>query len=265
MSGVESFHDLLNESRFPRSDAFGNLARDIVNFVPSGWTEMLVSCENVNNELSYENFFPNINLKLVNTQKVTVRIIKSVLTVPLNAPSFAYETKLGLDQGNFPTHNPFVHLRRYIKMPRDRFFKFRILHGDVFCNERRFKFKMSDSPCCEFCGELESVKHLIWNCNRSRSCWEYFNQLTSQYNGSAYATYETVTLGSSEPNKVLEEIVLMILRMIISIDRTNAIEQDQIKKAIKNKYSLEKLVCNNNTKLTNLEHKWSMLMDLIDS
>ena len=133
MSGVESFHDLLNESRFPRSDAFGNIARDIVNFVPSGWTEMLVSCENVNNELSYENFFPNINLKLVNTQKVTVRIIKSVLTVPLNAPSFAYETKLGLDQGNFPSHNPFVHLRRFIKAPRDRFFKFRILHGDVFC------------------------------------------------------------------------------------------------------------------------------------
>ena len=130
-------------------------------------------------------------------------------------------------------------------------------------SERRFKFKISESPNCEYCGEIESVKHRIWDCDRSKSCWEYFNQLTEQFNESAYATYESVILGSNKPEQVLEEIIVLILRMIMAVDRSNFIEQDQIKKAIKNKYSLDKMVSDNHKKLQNLDVKWNILANFV--
>ena len=36
MAGIETFHDQNNENRFPRSDAFGNIARDVLNFFQGG-------------------------------------------------------------------------------------------------------------------------------------------------------------------------------------------------------------------------------------
>ena len=204
MSGIESFRDLYNEYIFPRSDEFGNLARDIVGFLPVSWVRWMQMSEHVNSEINYSSFFVAPRLKLVNITKVTVKQIKSVILESVETPTYAYEQKLDLNTGNI-THNPFTQLRKFIKVPRDRFFKYRILHGDVFCNERRFRFRMSDSPLCEFCGEVETVKHLVWSCQRSQECWDFLNLLTSTQGRGNYATYEAVVLGSDNPVPVLEE------------------------------------------------------------
>ena len=55
----------------------------------------------------------------------------------------------------------------------------------------------------------------------------------------------------------------MILRMIMAVDISNFIEQDQIKKAIKNKYSLDKMVSDNHKKLQNLDVKWNILANFV--
>ena len=192
--------------------------------------------EDVNNDIKYDSLFVAPNLKLTHLRNITVKSIRKVLMESMDIPTHAYRLKLDLNLDNIGSHNPFTHVRQFNKAPRDRFFKFRILHGDFFCNTRRFKFKMIDSPCCEFCRDPEDIKHLIWTCERSKNCWEYFNQLTSTYYyNREYVTYESIVTGSENPEYLLEELVTLILRVIMTKDRNNRIEQGNIKELIKNK------------------------------
>ena len=264
MAGIETFHDLNNENRFPRSDAFGNIARDVLNFLPRGWEQSVNTSEEVNNEIKYDSLFVAPNLKLIHRRNITVKSIRKVLMESMDIPAHAYRVKLGLNLDNLGSHNPYTHVRQFNKAPRDRFFKFRILHGDVFCNTRRFKFKMIDSPCCEFCGELEDIKHLIWSCERSKICWEYFNQLTGTYYNRQYVTYESIVVGSENPEYLLEELVTLILRVIMTKERNNRIEREKIQELIKNKYYLDKLTCNNSRKIIWLDKKWAKMSNFVN-
>jgi hypothetical protein len=40
----------------------------------------------------------------------------------------------------------------------------RLLHGDVFCAERRYRFGLSDSNICRRCFAVETISHLLMEC-----------------------------------------------------------------------------------------------------
>ena len=48
----------------------------------------------------------------------------------------------------------------------------RFIHGDIYSQERLFRFNMSDSPNCETCGELETINHKIVECNFAAGLWQ---------------------------------------------------------------------------------------------
>ena len=51
-------------------------------------------------------------------------------------------------------------------------FQYKVLNNIVFTNEKVFKIKMIDSPQCAFCKiEIESLEHLSYNCEVTRSFW----------------------------------------------------------------------------------------------
>ena len=56
-----------------------------------------------------------------------------------------------------------------------REFQYKVLNNIVFTNEKMFKFKMTDSPLCSFCKrEVESLEHLLYCCNVTKTFWEAF-------------------------------------------------------------------------------------------
>jgi hypothetical protein len=155
---------------------------------------------------------------------------------------FSYETFEKFELTNLSESNPFLLTRKAIFTPRDKFFKYRILQGDVFCNKRLHKFKMSPTPNCNYChNEVETIKHLIWDCPRSNEAWQIFNSITMQYYNINYATYNTVVLGHSNPILVMEALVLEVLKIIMKQDRDDRISEDAIKNQMKLYYKLEKM------------------------
>ena len=53
-----------------------------------------------------------------------------------------------------------------------REFQYKVLNNLVFTNEKLFKIKMIDSPQCTFCkNEIESLEHLLYSCEITRSFW----------------------------------------------------------------------------------------------
>ncbi len=89
----------------------------------------------------------------------TVAAIKRGLLTINSTNLFPFERKLGI----IPHEgiNPFVTARIVNHSTNLRIFKFRLLHMDIFTKQRMFKFKMTQSEACDFCGELEDVKHVL--------------------------------------------------------------------------------------------------------
>jgi hypothetical protein len=101
---------------------------------------------------------------------------------------------------------------------------------------------MVPSPLCNFCNNVvENIKHLIWDCPRSREAWQSFNLLTRRCYNINYVNYESIILGSPNPILLLEAIVVEILKIILKKDRNERITEDVIKNLIRMYYKIERI------------------------
>jgi hypothetical protein len=48
---------------------------------------------------------------------------------------------------------------------------YRLIHGDVYCGARLYRFGLSDSDRCIHCFEEETITHLLYECPYSREVW----------------------------------------------------------------------------------------------
>ena len=70
--------------------------------------------------------------------------------------------------------------------------KFRLLHMDIFTKERMFKFKMTQSENCDFCGIKENVKHVLCECGRARSVWNSLDIILSEAGITSEIKFENI-------------------------------------------------------------------------
>jgi len=240
-AGIVNYYQLFNESRFPRSDTFGVLANNVLQSFPRAWRQIVASAE-VDCDITYEFSVPIVNFKLIDVNSISVKLIRQTLleNLKVHPPSYLDEGKYGANLDC--THNPFVLLRRTIHPPKDRFFKYRILLGDIFCGERLFKFKMKPTPFCDFCMPnrvVESIKHIIWDCPRSKTVWDNIDNIVNRAFDVNYINYNTIITGSENPIFVVEKIIIVGLKLIMTIERTNVIASEMIYAMIKKQFILE--------------------------
>ena len=68
-----------------------------------------------------------------------------------------------------------------------REFQYKVLNNIVFTNEKLFKFKMTDSPLCSFCKrEVESLEHLFYYCDVTKTFWEAFCSWLGEFKINAH-------------------------------------------------------------------------------
>jgi len=143
-------------------------------------------------------------------------------------------------------------------MPRDRFYKYRILQGDIFCKERMFKFKMVESSNCDFClEEVETIKHMLWDCPRAQQGWRYLKRLCGQAYNDEYVNYDSIVLGSANFIPLVETLIMLTLKCITAKDRSNSIDNDHLTNKFKSQYIIEKAAMKN--KKIAFEKRWGPL------
>ena len=62
-----------------------------------------------------------------------------------------------------------VWLEKEIKLKE---FNFKVLHGILPCNKNLKQWKIRTSDCCDVCGEIQTIEHLLWNCRYVGSLWK---------------------------------------------------------------------------------------------
>jgi hypothetical protein len=124
----------------------------------------------------------NIN-KFKQINKITTKDIRIKLSVLNNKTTFNF-TKICNDYNLNPdylnNYNPFIMLRSKHNSTAINVWHFRILHKVIYSKKKLFLFKTVDSPNCDICGEIESTKHLIFECNRAIELWRNFTIAVNQ-------------------------------------------------------------------------------------
>jgi hypothetical protein len=258
--GIETLHQLINEYCFPRDDRLKTCAREILSFFPEGWVELVTNATEVNSEITYsDSFFVN-NWQLIDNRLVTVKNLRAILlNIPKNI-TFPFQNydKFELLINREENHNPFLLFRKALHAPKDRSYKYRILHGDIFCNSRMYKFKMVESPYCSSCPDhIETIKHVLWDCPRAKNTWEHLNSSTRDWLGCDYVSYDTVIRGNTNPNMAMETMITWLSKLILGINRDH-ISLSQIENKWKTLLFYERSAFGRNSKI--MKSRWVPLL-----
>ena len=107
-----------------------------------------------------------------------------------------------------------------VKNPTLRAIRLKVLYKDIFSNERRHRFGLTDSPECTLCGQVESVEHHLFLCANASRIWSLFHKLTGIRMVSLFDVIRCDRPMEIEIVKsVLIKALLQIDRSTTSIDR----------------------------------------------
>ena len=226
-SGIKNFKQLVMEQTYPRSESFANISSTVLREFPLDWVKAILDNIECNSKLDIRE---NIMLAQDMSSKIstcTVRAIRNRLVTIENLDKFKFEQVL-----NIIPHegiNPFETARKVNYSTSQKIFKFRLLHLDIFTNQRMFKFKMIDDDKCTICGEIETIKHAIWDCNRAKLVWDYVKRLIVVIAPEIDVTLGSLFIGFNPTNPIVETILTRITQRLLSYDRSSVIVPQELR------------------------------------
>jgi hypothetical protein len=119
-----------------------------------------------------------------------------------------FKTKLNAQ--NFNDDN-ITRMRKNCHNSKLRNIYFRLTHNDFFTRFRMKKYKMVESDECERCNNIETTKHLFYECIQAKNIWIIFNEILTKVGKSedSVRKYEDIY-----EIPVLESITIVKLRII---------------------------------------------------
>ena len=101
-----------------------------------------------------------------------------------------------------------------IKNPTLRAVRLKVLYKDVFCNERRHRFGLANSPNCDICGQIESIEHHLFSCHNAARLWSLYQRLSHQ---NIHSMFDVLMCSKNVAHEIAKTI---ILKALIQIDRS---------------------------------------------
>jgi hypothetical protein len=152
--------------------------------------------------------------------------------------------------------------RKNCKNPKLRNIYFRLLHNDFFTYQRMYKFKMTESSNCPRCNEVETTKHLLWECNESKNIWRLYNEVLDKYkikNGKV-SVFEDIYY--TDEVSILAPIKVKIVQELIQIERPKRWTSATIERLILNLRDKELFNSEDKRNLKQVQNEWKYFMKL---
>ena len=121
------------------------------------------------------------------------------------------------------------------------------------------KFKMTESDSCPRCGEIETTKHLLWQCREVKTIWNIYNSLMHALSQTheIVVAYEDILKPGERPENTM--IKIKLIQQLIQIERPSNWKRNDLTRMINEILKIEKynhIVAKN---IGKYEHKWSKL------
>ena len=148
---------------------------------------------------------------------------------------------------------------------RSKYFQYQVLHRSIMTNRKLYQFNLRDNEVCDHCGEVETISHLLYNCEHVQQIWNQTIQwLTPLVREEIYHDKQSIILGNTK-NTILVNYVFIILKHEIYKFKWKRIQYRLIflKRSLKNYMNIELY----NAKVLGKEQKtlgkWSPLMNTL--
>ena len=108
-------------------------------------------------------------------------------------------------------------------------------------NRKLYQFNLRDNEECEHCGEVETISHLLYNCNYIQQIWNStIEWLTPLVGEEIYQDTQSILLGNTK-NTILVKYVFIILKHEIYKFKWKKIQYRLIflKRSLKNYMNIE--------------------------
>ena len=203
----------------------------------------------------------NLKHMMINTttrkkiEDVTTKELQVILKIVLKKiESQDFTKKLKIDE--FEKTNV-MNFRRTCRNSKLRNIYFRLINNDFFTRERMFKYKMIDNDRCTRCGQVETVKHLLYECEHSKRIWNLYNEiliLNKQETEQVLKYNSIFQIGRMAATNIIK---IRLIQCLIQIERPRDWSQDNIKTVIKEIMNMEKYNSIKNKMIVSFEKKWS--------
>jgi hypothetical protein len=82
--------------------------------------------------------------------------------------------------------------------------------------EKMFKYKMVSNDKCKRCGEVETYKHLLWECREAIKIWRAYNGIITNQDEKIQNYEDIYNIGNTG---VFNEIKIRVIQGTIQIER----------------------------------------------
>jgi exonuclease III len=161
---------------------------------------------------------------------ITTKEIQVILKNALNkVEKMNFNNKLNID--DFDVSN-IITFRNHVKNAKLRNIYFRLIHNDFFTHSRMKRYKMTDSDLCPRCKEVETTKHLLWECRHVQHIWKLFNEYMTKLGISEGKIQEYEQVYEAGRSAGVTTIKIKIIQQLIQIQRPANWDQNNLESLV---------------------------------
>jgi hypothetical protein len=238
LPGVITLKDLINGlDPLP-----GSIYNEVFKMLPSFLKEIRDFAGNINTKPSFSILLNDKVTNAINVPTKSFQLLMKIVNGSIE--SFHVGQKHNLDELSDQPEQIFKNLYATVKDSKLRALRYRLLHGDIFCKERMFCFKISDTPACERCGEVETIRHQFYECHSAFRGWRIYNKIMEELGltDCKVVKYTDALLPSVYGNEVSESLKTLILKMHFQINRPSIVTKSMILAVFKKQAGFEKFL-----------------------
>ena len=204
-----------------------------------------------------------VTLDMLTNKKVYWKLIERIKIQPVTKEK--WEKELDLDEHDW--HNIFINLQT-IRDTKIRTFQYKVIFNLIPCNLYLYRIGRANSYLCNFCGEIDNLKHFFYTCNDTLNFWGSFQRWWNRMkNDDIKITNEIALVGdlNGDKNDTLNACV-QIARWYIYTAKLN---QDvpalyNFLCHLRYKIKIEKLIFLRNGKSALFEHLWGEIENYME-
>jgi hypothetical protein len=261
-SGIETLGELVQAVEFERNNNMEKAMNLIISTFPTFLKNISkLYNDDINTNSQHLKYMMLANGLRMNIYEVTTKDLQQTLKLALKKiEKQDFLTKLKINDFDETHINLF---RKSCQNSKLRNIYFRLISNDFYSKEKMLRFKMTTNDNCMRCGEVETTKHMLYECNQTREIWRLYNEIMlihAQGNSQVLHYEDIYRVSSSDASNIIK---IKIIQSLIQIERPKNWTTDNIYKITREIMNIEKYNSIKGKKFPKFEKKWNNFMEII--
>jgi hypothetical protein len=255
--GLTCYGDLVREREYANNRDRVKRLEMVLNCFPKHFNE-IANCfdEDMNYPNSDLKKILNVNKIWIPAEQVTTKELQVLLKISFDKiTENDFENRLGI---TYDTEN-LKRFRVQCKNAKLRNIYYRMVNKDFFTYERMKKFKMSENDKCPRCDNVETTKHLLWECSESENIWKIYNNMLTQIKLNNLIVRKYDDLYNMSGNGAINMIKIKIIQEMIQINRPTRWVVTNVKNIASELKNMELYIAIKNGNVSGHDSKWKCI------